>query len=73
MLTDECMNSKNTDKMNRLKLWWLRTFKVITNKKAKELGLKHQQNIYGDMINRLNCRSIWEDDKGRTYRVEHLG
>ena len=58
--------------MKGLKLWWLRTFKVITNERAEGLGLKHLENIYGDMINRINCRSIWEDEKGRTYRVSNL-
>ena len=53
-------------------LWWIRTFKVISNQKAKELGLKHWCNIYGDEINYINCRSIWIDDKNRQYRVRHL-
>ena len=58
--------------MNGLKLLWLRSFKVITNEKGKEFGLKHLENIYGDMINVLNCRSIYEDNKRRIYRVTHL-
>jgi hypothetical protein len=53
-------------------LWWLRTFKVISNQKAKELELTHRRNVYGDEILRLNCRSIWTDYKRRYYRVEHL-
>lgn len=53
-------------------LWWIRTFKVISNQKAKELGLRHWRNVYGDEINYLNCRSIWFDDKSRQYRVSHL-
>ena len=62
--------------MSKLKkeiyLWWLRTFKVISNQKAKELELTHRRNVYGDEINKLNCRSIWTDYKRRQYRVEHL-
>jgi hypothetical protein len=53
-------------------MWWIRTFKVISNQKAKELGLRHWRGIYGDEINRMNCRSIWFDNKQRQYRVSHL-
>lgn len=53
-------------------LWYLRTFKVITIEKAKELKLEHKENIYGDEINMLGCRSIWKDSKRRTYRVHEL-
>ena len=52
--------------------WFLRNFKVITLEKALELKLKHECNIYGDQINFLNCRSIWSDEKDRTYRVKVL-
>lgn len=55
-----------------MKNWWLRNFRVISNKKAAELNLVLHRNIYGDEINRLNCRSIWEDKKGRAYRVRNL-
>ena len=73
-------NSKNnkTDQLgigaviSRFSLWWIRTFRVISNQRAKELGLRHWRNVYGDEINHLNCRSIWFDDKGRQYRVSHL-
>ena len=58
--------------MQKIKLWWYRNFKVITNQKAKELGLIHWRNVYGDEINRRNCRSIWFDSKRREYRVTHL-
>jgi len=58
--------------MKSIKLWWLRTFKVISTAKAKELGLSHSFNIYGDSINRMNCRSVWTDSKKRQYRVEEL-
>jgi len=52
--------------------WYARLFKVISNEKAEEWGLTHFENIYGDAINHLNCRSIWKDNKGRSYRVEQL-
>jgi hypothetical protein len=58
--------------MKKLKLWWISTFKVISNEKALEMGLTHYHNIYGDAINHLNCRSIWLDSEGRKYRVERL-
>ena len=52
--------------------WYARLFKVISNEKAEEWELTHFENIYGDAINHLNCRSIWKDNKGRSYRVEQL-
>lgn len=48
--------------------WWVRCFCLITIEKAKELNLKWHCNIYGDMINKFDCRSIWVDDKGKFYR-----
>lgn len=53
-------------------LWYIRTFKVISNQRAKELGLKWYRNVFGDEINHINCRSIWTDKQGRIYRVSHL-
>jgi hypothetical protein len=53
-------------------LFWLRNVCVISNDKAKKLKLTHFKNIYGDGINAYGCRSFWEDDKGRLYRVENL-
>jgi hypothetical protein len=58
--------------ISRFYLWFIRNFKVISNQKAKELGLRHWRGVYGDEINRMNCRSIWFDDKSRQYRVSHL-
>lgn len=58
--------------MSGFSLWWVRTFQIISNEKAKELGLNHWRNIYGDEINKLNCRSLWLDNKHRVYRVSHL-
>lgn len=58
--------------MKKLKLWYYRNFKVISNEKAKELGLLFWENVYGDSINHYGCRSIWFDYRHRAYRVEGL-
>lgn len=63
---------RKADVISRFSLWWIRIFKVISNQRAKELGLRHLRNVYGDEINHINCRSIWVDDKSRQYRVSHL-
>ncbi len=48
-------------------------FKLIQScKKAKEMGLKLENNVYGDAINIINCRSIWRDNFGNFYRCEEL-
>jgi len=52
--------------------WYARVFLVISQDKAIKLGLKHKENIYGDLINKINCRSIWVDEKLRNYRVSEL-
>jgi len=57
--------------MKALKLFYYR-FKVLTQVQAIELGLEFRNNVHGDAINHLNCRSIWADSKGRTYRVREL-
>jgi len=58
--------------MNVIRKWIIRTFRVIRQKEALEMGLSFVRNVYGDEINHLNCRSIWEDSRGRTYRVDSL-
>ena len=58
--------------ISRLYMWWIRNFKVISNQKAKELGLRYWRGVYGDEINHQNCRSLWFDNKQRIYRVSHL-
>lgn len=47
-------------------------FVVINIKEAKEKNLNFVRNVYGDEINKLNCRSIWSS-KNRSWRVEQLG
>ena len=50
---------------------WLSIFSVITIEKAEKLRLIYKRNIFGDEINRLNCRSIWTDGK-LEFRVGEL-
>lgn len=58
--------------MIKLKMWYARWFQVIDIQTARKWNLTHFGNVYGDMINRFNCRSIWEDSKGRQYRIKQL-
>lgn len=58
--------------IKEVKLWYIRTFKIISTEQAINLGLKFHRNIYGDEINALNCRSLWIDDVPHFYRVEEL-
>lgn len=58
--------------MKNIKLWFKRKFGVFTYKDIKQLNLTFVCNIYGDYINIINCRSIWEDKKGRKYRCHSL-
>ncbi len=58
--------------IKNIKHWMKRTFKVIDVDEAVKLKLTHIRNVYGDEINKINCRSIWADNKGRGYRVRQL-
>jgi len=58
--------------IKKIKLWYYRYFKIITLKQCYDFNLYFDSNIYGDEINYLNCRSVWEDSKGRLYRCEKL-
>ncbi len=55
---------------------WLRHFlfkgNIATTKQATDMGLTHETNIYGDMINWTGCRSFWNDAYGRRYLCDHL-
>ena len=53
--------------------WYLRVFCILDIRDAEKKGLRFYGNVYGDEINRLNCRSVWLDSKGRRYRVKQLG
>lgn len=56
----------------KIKLWYYRNFGILSEKDAIAIGLTPVRNIYGDEINRLNCRSIWMDSHYRIYRVKSL-
>ena len=58
--------------MKEIKLFYYRTFKILTQKIAIELDLEFFRNVFGDEINHINCRSLWADNKGRLYRVYEL-
>ena len=47
-------------------------FISIDIEEARKRGFKFYRNIYGDEINHINCRSLWVDQKTRTWRVEQL-
>jgi hypothetical protein len=47
-------------------------FVSIDIEEAKERGFKFARNVYGDEINKLDCRSIWVEKKNRAWRVEQL-
>lgn len=58
--------------MSRLKMLYIRLFKVISIEQAIKYKLTFHRNIHGDEINHINCRSIWIDKHFRTYRVNEL-
>ena len=49
-------------------------FVVIKSKEiATNMGLLHDENIYGDGINMFNCRSFWYDpETNLRYRCSDL-
>src|ERR1022692_2197683 len=58
--------------IKRLK-YWLRSFdKIKTVEQAQKMGLFYHSNVYGDEINRSNCRSWWIDIYGHSYRCAEL-
>lgn len=58
--------------IRKLKMWYASWCSVLTEQQIIEWELIFVRNVYGDEINYLNCRSIWKDSKGRTYRAESL-
>lgn len=58
--------------IKEIKLWYYRNFIIIDFNKTIELNLQFCFNIYGDLINRLNCRSIYKDNKNRYYTVKQI-
>jgi hypothetical protein len=53
-------------------MWFARMFKVISRTQATKWKLTYYRTVYGDEINKLNCRSLWMDNKNRFYRVKDL-
>ena len=39
---------------------------------AESRGLKFHNNVYGDVINHFNCRSLYNDEYGFMYRCSEL-
>ncbi len=64
--------------MERISTWfiwfyWLFKGKIPTVKQAKEMGLKHETNVYGDGIIMTGyCRSFWNDKYGRRFGCSQL-
>ena len=57
----------------KLRKWFICQFSItISTVEAIKLGLEPEFNVYGDMINRWNCRSIWRDQKRNVYRIAEL-
>lgn len=58
--------------MERIKCFF-RSFKTVKSvKDADKMELIFDRNIFGDAINHLNCRSLWKDEYGFTYRCSEL-
>ena len=58
--------------MKNFRMWYARWFQVISTKQAEKWKLTFVWDIHGDLINTYNCRSLWEDEEGRLYRVFEL-
>lgn len=57
---------------DNIRLWFKKEFGILTIEECKKLDLTHCHNIYGDRINHLNCRSIWRNEKGKSFRCHSL-
>lgn len=58
--------------MKKIIFWFKKEFGVLTIDECKKLKLNHCHNLYGDAINHFNCRSIWRNEKGKSFRCESL-
>ena len=58
--------------INKIKFWFKKEFGILTIEECKKLNLTHCHNIYGDSINKLDCRSIWRNEKGKSFRCESI-
>ena len=52
--------------------WFKKEFSVLTIEECLSLRLEFSHNIYGDSINQMNCRSVWHNYKGKSYRCDSL-
>lgn len=52
--------------------YFKRVFTVIDYREVIYLNLTFQTNVYGDDINRYNCRSFFTDENGKIYKVNKL-
>jgi hypothetical protein len=58
--------------MKKIKLWFKKEFGVLTLDECILLDLEFCHNVFGDAIKLLNCRSIWRDETGKSYRCKEL-
>ena len=58
--------------MKKIKLWFKKEFGRLSLDECISLDLEFCHNIFGDRINHLNCRSIWRDKTGKSYRCRNL-
>lgn len=58
--------------IKKFKFWYKKEFGILSIEECQKFGLEFCHNIYGDNINHLNCRSIWRDKTGKSYRCESL-
>jgi hypothetical protein len=56
----------------KVRLWFTKEFGVLTIEECEKLDLSHCHNVYGLSIEELNCRSIWRNKKGKSYRCDSL-
>ena len=58
--------------MGKFNFWIKKNFGLLSEQECIDLKLKFVCNIYGDYINLYNCRSIWKDERGKTFRCKQL-
>lgn len=58
--------------IKKIKFWFKKEFGVLSIEECKYLNLEFCHNIYGDAINHFNCRSIWRNSKGKSFRCKSL-
>ena len=58
--------------MKKIKYWFRSLKRIKTVKNAQDMNLEWQFNVYGDVVNMWNCRSIWCDEFGFLYKCKEL-